>query len=242
MNNILKIIGIIIFFSVLGYAITYPYKIGYNGGVDSILVEDIERFKTLEDVINYPDLKNSVLYVLVWNPSEDRISIFSNKKEVLAIQNKKLAKIKEDENYQNYSKEYIERLKNIILENKYNVKEIIDIDNYISSIKKLQKKYENENFKIVFIEYPRNESYRKEDFVSKWKYFFEKHELKGYHFFASKQLIQNIKDVVNEKDESLLMPFRLLIDESGTIRNYNALSGVSNHEQLYQSVDSLLIK
>ena len=242
MNNILKIIGIIIFFSVLGYAITYPYKIEYNGDVDIVLIDDVESFKTLENVINYPDLKNSVLYVLVWNPSEDRISIFSNKKEVLAIQNEKLTKIKEDENYQNYSKERIKKLQELIISNKYHVKQIVNIDNYIVSLEKLQKKYKNENFKVVFIEYPGNQSYKNGDLTEKWKFYIKKHKLKGYHFLASEQLIQNIKNIVNQRDESLLMPFRLLTDNFGIIRNYNTLSGVSNSEQLYQNIDSLLIK
>ncbi len=67
-KDILKTTGIIAFFYLLGYAITYPYKVEL-ANEDIVHIEDRkgEKFKRIEDIINYPDLKGKNLYIATLN-------------------------------------------------------------------------------------------------------------------------------------------------------------------------------
>ncbi len=67
-KDILKIVGIIAFFSLLGYVITYPYEVKLDNK-DMVLIEDMhgKKFNTLEDIINYPELKGKNLYIVTTN-------------------------------------------------------------------------------------------------------------------------------------------------------------------------------
>ncbi len=67
-KDIIKIVGIIAFFSLLGYALTYPYEVKLDNK-DMVLIEDMhgKEFKTLKDIINYPELKGKSLYIVSLN-------------------------------------------------------------------------------------------------------------------------------------------------------------------------------
>ncbi|MBS9767945.1 MAG: hypothetical protein KGV44_10465 [Flavobacteriaceae bacterium] len=64
-KDILKIAGIIAFFSLLGYALTYPYEVKLDNK-DMVLIEDMhgKKFNTLEDIINFPELKGKNLCIV----------------------------------------------------------------------------------------------------------------------------------------------------------------------------------
>jgi len=63
-----KIVGVIVLFIGLGYAITYPYELSYSGSDDIILIEDSYSFSTISDIINRKEFKNKVLYIDVSEP------------------------------------------------------------------------------------------------------------------------------------------------------------------------------
>ncbi len=62
-KDILKIAGIVTFFALLGYVLTYPYEVELLENKDMVLYGDILANQSLEDIINHPDLKNNILYM-----------------------------------------------------------------------------------------------------------------------------------------------------------------------------------
>jgi hypothetical protein len=79
MKTILQILYIVLFFILIGFALTYPYELSYHGDDEIILLEDSYESSSLEELINRPEFKNNVLYIKIWEPFEQDVLNYSEK-------------------------------------------------------------------------------------------------------------------------------------------------------------------
>lgn len=236
-KDIIKIIVIIIFFYAVGYAITYPYEVSYEGSSDIVLIEDGKNYETLGDVIQHPKLQNSLLYIMIWEPLEDLPIWFEKKDYDKKIEQLKL-KIAHSNTTTHRDSSNLEQL----IKGKITfTKGFVDFEDYLIGLNKLQNNYTNKDVKIVFIDHPDTESNRIEDDIRKWKSVIKKHQIKGYHFLASKQLLDNLIQQLKVEDKKLYFPYRLLTNSSGEVIDYSAPAVFLEQKILYKKIDSLLL-
>ncbi len=63
-KDILKIVGIIGVFALIGYVMMYPYEVEPPKDKDIEIVDDMV-YQNLDDILNQPDLKGNIVYIQV---------------------------------------------------------------------------------------------------------------------------------------------------------------------------------
>ncbi|GAA3558503.1 hypothetical protein [Snuella lapsa] len=241
-KDLVKIIGIISFFTAIGYALTYPYEVKFNGTDDIVLIEDYSNYNSLDQIINHPKLQNSILYITVWEPLKNVPVWFGRKDYEKRIEELTLKLAEKNEKDLQQRKKDSAQLNHLTNGKTTLVKDIIKFENYVSGLNSLYDNYNDKNVKIVFVDYPNTDSNRKADDIRKWKKTIQQYQIKGYHFLASPKLITDIREHIKAKDAKLFFPYRILVNTGEQYINYNAPAVILEQETLYKNLDILLNK
>jgi hypothetical protein len=241
MKIVLKIVGIIIFFSISAYTLTYPYELSYKGTKDIKLIEESYEYTSLEQIINRSEFKDKVLYIRVWEPLEREICNYSLKEQkkqrdsiIKLIENDTLDKdITTPERIRN----------NLFLSGKMGiVKDVISFEEELKYLSEMQEDYQSKNIAFVFLTRPVSEFKTKQNDLRKWKAAIKKHKIKGNHFIMSpkleSKLISKIKAI--KGNNMVVFPHNFIVDKYKNIVNKNAASPSFEKEILYSELDSIL--
>lgn len=240
-KKIIQIIGIILFFCVVAYALTYPYELSYSGNEDIKLIEESYEFTSLEQVIDRPEFKGKVLYVRVWEPLEHEFYNYQLKK-VKGGQKDYLLKVIEADAL----KPYVLTSKKIsgggFLSGKRALdKDVISFEGQLKRLSEMEENYKNENIVFVFLTRPDSDFKKKEDDLRKWKAVIKKFKIKGFHFVMCSELEGELVTKIKEiKENRFVFPHNFIIDKQGNIVNNNAASPSFEKEKLYAELDSIL--
>jgi len=217
MKRTIQIISIILFFSVMGYALTYPYELSYHGDDEIIIIEESYEFKSLEEVINRPEFKNKVLYIRLGTPLESEILIpdyygdAENKVSIGRDGNKRIIHSKSKPN------EY-----------------------QLRTLAEMKSHYKNAELEMLFLSFSDSKSNQKNDEFRKWKAIVKKNKIKGYHLIMSTKFYKEMRDRPKPKKRKTIFPYNLIVNKQGVVVNSNAPSPSFDKERLYAELDSIL--
>ncbi|MDO5969287.1 hypothetical protein Q4Q35_05655 [Flavivirga aquimarina] len=218
MNYLLKILGIVLSFTLIGYALTYPYELSYTGEDGVILIEDPKEFTSIEQVIHRPEFKNKVLYVRIGEPLEAEIlrpNYNDNKANKIIVRDNGEKQIIHSKSQPYYFQ--------------------------LQRLSELKEHYSNQEVVLVFIDFPDSDTNTQEDDIRKWKAIIKKYKVKGCHVMMnSKAYLKMRHDIEKEKGIPSYLHYNLLVSKNGKIVNDNAPSPSFNKEKLYREIDSLL--
>ncbi len=218
MKKIFQILGIIIFFSLIGFALTYPYELAYKGTEDIKLIEESYEYTSLEQVTNRPEFKGKVLFIRVGGRFESERVI----------------------------PDYVGKEENkIIIGNdgeKYIIHSKSSPNNYqLNALSEMRNHYKGKEVEMIYLIFPYGETNQKEDNLRIWKSLIKKYPTKGYHLIISKKLYRKIRgsrDIV--KNGNYFFPYNLITNKYGSIIEYDAPSPIFEKEKLYVELDSIL--
>lgn len=218
MKYLIKSLAIVLFFTLAGYALTYPYNLSYEGEKDIFLIETSKEACSIKDILNRPEFKNKVLFVRVGVPLESEILI----------------------------PKFDDAQTNKIIIHKNGKKQIIHSKNQpyyfqLQRLSELKEHYNNKEVALVFIDFPNVDSNLQEDNLRKWKATIKKYKIKGYHILINLKVYTKVmRALEKEKGISGNVHCNFLVNKKGEIINGNAPSPTFNLEKLYTKIDSLL--
>jgi hypothetical protein len=213
MKITLKIIGIVAFFSLVAYILTYPYELAHKGTEDIILIEESYEYTSLEQVINRPEFKDKVLYIKVWEP-------FSG--EYLPYTKKELDTSTVYFNWNNKDSNKVNGKLDFTLPKKGKIVKYFDFEHQYKLFSELTNKYKNKDIAFISLANPDSDLETKSDDLRKWKMAIKKHQIKGYHFIMNPKLCQKIRTQISEITNNRFLPFHIIVDKEGQIVNFNA--------------------
>lgn len=206
-KSILQIMGIILFFFLIAYFLTYPYELSYNGNDSIILLEDSYEKTSLEELINRKELNGKVLYIRLWEPFDTETKDYTGK-ELEAFEHR-LDSLRK----QNSSVKY-----NLYTTDKEGVKSLkIPIEEQINALNTIYNKYKTSDVALVYIADPDNDLISKKDDFRKWIKGVKEFGTPGYHMILNQELLKKIHGKLND-----YLPYFLLADKQGNIVNYQA--------------------
>lgn len=229
MKIILKILGIVAFFSLVGYVLTYPYELSYKGSDEIKLIEESYEYTSLEQVINRPEFKDKVLYIKVWEPFRQEYLPYT-KKELTAFKTK-IDSLKGFSSKENKAK--IKSLRN------REIKDVISFSHQYKLFSELTNKYKNKDIAFISLANPDSDMETKNDDFRKWKMAIKKYQIKGNHFIMNPELCKKIRAQISEITNNRFLPFHIIVDKEGQIVNFNAPM-VQNKEMLYMELEKYL--
>ncbi len=216
MKIIFKISGIILFFILVGYILTYPYEMSYKGTDEITLLEDSYESTSLEEIINRSEFIGKTLFIHIREPLEREWLtpkyIRNDTNKVTTINNEKRI-------IRSKSKPY-----------KYQLKKLSELNN----------RYKNKDFKLVFLSDSDSDTEKKEDDIRKWKAIIKKYEIAGTHLIMSPELHKKMRAKVKSITGKRFFPHNLIVNKNGEIVNNNAPSPSFFQKKLYAELDSLL--
>ncbi|MDW7692995.1 hypothetical protein R9C00_10305 [Flammeovirgaceae bacterium SG7u.111] len=219
MKSIFQILGIALFFFLIGYFLTYPYELSYQGNETIILLEDSYECASMEELVNRKEFDGKVLYIRIWEPFDNEIKPY-NSKELAAF----------------HSKYELDPDESILLRAQGRVVRTVPLEKQLAAFDSVYQKYKNQPAAIVYITMPDNDFPNREDDFRKWKIAIKKYEIQGYHLVTNPELNKSIR-----RDSTIEgpLPFHLLVDKEGQIVNYQA-PWPQDTSLLYPAINILL--
>lgn len=208
-KNILQILGIALFFFLIGYVLTYPYELSYNGSETVVLLDDSYEKTSLEELINRKEFEGKVLYIRVWEPFDTEARPYTD------IEQESFQKQLDSLKGNTDSNEY----RHLSMKVKGRLLQRISIEEQLDALEIISSKYQNSNVAFVYITDPDNDFISKKDDLRKWKMAVKKYETSGYHLIMNPSLAKQIRQHFNEITNSGVLPKYLLVDKQGNI-NY----------------------
>lgn len=212
LRNIIQLLGIALFFILIGYVLTYPYELKYRGSDKVIIFEDSYDATSLDELTNRKEFNGKVLYIKIYEPFDTEIKPYSVK-ELEAFKNQ-LDALKETPESEEY------KLLAMKMEGQF-VK-TVSLEEQINALAILSEKYKNTNLALVCIADSDNDSQSKSDDLRKWKMALKKHKISGYHLIMNRKLVDKVRQKLIETTNNAYLPFYLIADKQGTIINYQA--------------------
>lgn len=226
MEKIAQIAGIILFFTLAAFVITYPYELAYTGTEDIKPIDESYEYTSIEQVLDRPEFKNKVLYIRIGEPLEDEI--INPKKYEPANSNQVI--VKEDGE------------KAIVHSRR------LPYEYQLQTLKETRNRYKDKGFEMVFLSdsdsdvMPKSPKKKKED-LRKWKSIIKKYKIAGHHFIMSPEFYSDMVVQLKEiKKNGPLFPHNVIIGRHGILINNNALSPSYEKERLYKELDSIILQ
>jgi len=229
-RNILQILSIILFFFLIGYVLTFPYELSYQGNDEIVLLEDSYEKTSLEELINRKEFKGKALYIKIWEPFDTEFKPYTDK-ELKTFKNQ-LDSLKDNPDSDEY--------KRLSMKLKGRMVQRVSTEEQLYALKIVSNKYKNSNVAFVYITDPDNDSSDKKDDFRKWKMAVKEYKIAGYHLIMNPKLVEQVRQTVNEFTNNQFFPFYLLADKQGNVANYQA-SWPQDTTLLYSQIDSLLV-
>jgi hypothetical protein len=211
-KKILQILGIILFFFLIGYILTYPYELSYHGSDTVVLLEDSYEVISLEELVNRKEFKGKVLYIRIWEPFDTEYKPYTDK-ELETFRNQ-LDSLKENTDSNEY-KRFAMKIEGRILQK-------ISIEEQLDALETIFCKYKNSDVAFVFITDPDNDFQSRKDDLRKWKLAVKKYETAGYHLIMNPKLAIQTRQHFKKTTNSGALPRYLLADKQGNILNNQA--------------------
>lgn len=211
-KTIVQIFGIILFFFLIGYILTYPYELSYQGSDTVVLLEDSYEKTSLNELISRDEFKGKVLYIRIWEPFDTEIKPYSDK-ELETFRNQ-LDSLKDNTDSDEY------KLLSMKLEGR--IFQSVSIEYQLSAIEMLAQKYKNEDIAFVYIANPDNNSQSRKDDFREWKMAVKRYKTPGYHMVLNPKLGKQVRMHFKETMKNAYLPFYLLADKQGNITDYQA--------------------
>ncbi len=229
-KNILQISGIILFFFLIGYALTFPYELSYQGNDKIVLLEDSYEKTSLEELINRKEFKGKALYIKIWEPFDTEVKPYTDKE--LKMFKSQLDSLKDNPDSDDY--------KRLSMKLKGRMVQAVSTEEQFNALKIVSNKYKKSDVGFIYITDPDNDSPDKKDDLRKWKMAVKEYKMAGYHLFMNPKLVEQVRQTVNEITNNRFFPFYLLADKQGNIVNYKA-PWPQDTTLLYSQIDSLLV-
>jgi len=210
-KTILQILGIVLFFVLIGIALTYPYDSFYHGSETVVLLEDSYEKPSLEALIGRQEFKGKVLYIRIWEPFDNEYKPYT-KKELETFKNR-MDSLRIDTD-----SDEIKRLSMKIEDGSQS----ISIEEQLDALKTVSEKYIDHDVAFVNIADPDNDFPNRKDDIRKWKRAVKKYKTPGYHMVINPKLRRPLKTLFGEITGNSYFPFYLLVDRRGNIVNYQA--------------------
>jgi hypothetical protein len=211
-KNIFQIAGIILFFFLTGFVLTYPYELSYHGNDEIILLEDSYEKTSLEELINRNEFKGKVLYIRIWEPFDTEIKAYSEKE--LATFQSQLDTLKDNIDSDEY--------KLLSMKLKGQIVQGVSIEDQLNAIEMLLPKYKNDDVAFVYITYPDNNYQNRKDDFRKWKTAVKRYKTPGYHLVMNPELGKQVRRYFTETATKRYLPYYLLVNKQGKIVDYQA--------------------
>jgi hypothetical protein len=216
MKITLKIIGIVAFFSLVAYTLTYPYELTYKGTEDIILIEESYKYTSLEQVINRPEFKDKVLFIHIGEPLETELLIpnytGNNANKVTTVNNEKRIIYSKSKPYG------------------YQLKKLSELNN----------RYKDKDFKLIFLSNSDSHTEKKYDDIRKWKTIIKKYEIEGTHLIMNEELHTKMRAKAKNITGKRFFPLNIIVNKKGEIINNNGTSPTFFQEKLFVELDSIL--
>lgn len=211
-KNIVQILGIILFFFLIGYLLTYPYELSYHGSKTVILLEDSYEKTSLEELINRKEFKGKVLYIRIWEPFDNEVKPYTLS-ELDTFQSR-LDSLKDDTTSDEY--------KLLSMKVEGHILQSISIEEQLDALETISRKYKNSDVTFIYITDPDNDSQSRKDDLRKWKMAVKKYATPGYHMIMNPKLVKLVKQHLKETTNNGYLPFYLLANKQGNIIKYQA--------------------
>jgi hypothetical protein len=229
MKTTSRILGIVAFFFLLGYILTYPHELSYHGNNEIILLEDTYQDTSIQELITREEFKNKVLYIKIWEPFElEVIPYTENELEKLRVERDSLMKV-------NDSAE-LDRLDLIL---KGVIIQATDIEDHLKYLFEVMKDYKKRDVEFIHIANPDSDTKTKTDDLRKWKAAIKKYKIPGYHLIMNPELSEKVRDKIQKITKYRYLPHYMLVDKHGRIEPKEA-PWPDNKSLLYPQLDSLL--
>lgn len=227
-KNILQILGIALFFFLIGYVLTYPYELSYNGSKSVVLLEDSYEKTSLEELVNRKEFEGKVLYVRIWEPFDTEVRPYTDiERESFQRQ---LDSLKDDTT----SNEYF----HLSMKVKGRFLQSVSIKEQLYALETISCKYKNRNVAFVYITDPNNDFISRKDDLRKWKMAVKKYETPGYHLIMNPSLAKQIRQHFKERTNCGILPKYILVDKQGNV-NYST-PWPKDTTLLYPQINQLL--
>ena len=251
MKTTSRILGIVVFFFLLGYILTYPYELSYHGNNEIILLEDTYQDTSIQELITREEFKNKVLYIKIWEPFElEVIPYTENELEKLRVERDSLMKVnnvaiveaapivmvERDSIMKVNDSTELDRLDLIL---KGVIIQATDIEDHLKYLFEVMKDYKNRDVEFIHIANPDSDTKTKTDDLRKWKAAIKKYKIPGYHLIMNPELSEKVRVKIQKITKYRYLPHYMLVDKHGRIEPKGA-PWPDNKSLLYPQLDSLL--
>lgn len=204
-KNIFQILGIVLFFFLIGYVLTYPYELSYQGNESVTLFEESYQKTSLEEILGIKELKGKILYVRIWEPFDTEVRPYTELERDSF--RRQLQVLKNDSTSKEYrtlsAKLESNRLKRIFIEEQH------------KAIESIRNKFKDKDVAFVFIADPDNDFTGSKDDFRKWKTAVKKHKIPGYHLIMNRNLAKHTRQYFQEIPKTRFLPKYFLVDKEG---------------------------
>jgi hypothetical protein len=202
-KNILQIAGISLFFFLIGFFLTYPYELSYNGNEKVVLLEDSYDDTSLEALINKKEFHGKVLYIRIWEPFDPESRSYTE--EERKVFQKQLEDLKDDSTSAAYQ--------SLLWKVEGRTVKSLSVQKQLDAIESVAQKFDNKEVAFVFITDPDSNFKSRKDDLRKWKKAVKKFQTPGYHLILNPQMAKYLRQHFNKTRGRGVLPHYLLADK-----------------------------
>lgn len=229
MKTTSRILGIVIFFFLFGYILTYPYELSYHGNNEIVLLEDSYKDSTFEQLIGRDEFKNKVLYIKIWEPFEPEVIPYTQSElEKLRIKRDSLWKVNDSTDL-----EHLDLMISGVFV------QTAEIEDHLKYYFEVMEDYKKRDVEFIHIANPDSDTKTRTDDFRKWKAAIKKYKIPGFHLIMNSELSEKVRVKIQEITKYRYLPHYILVDKHGRIVTGGA-PGPDNKSLLYPQLDSLL--